>query len=122
LLRLESDRMAASQPVTDIHLFMRALALAVTRGLAPRDIQCVEARWTLARDDVLAAGFILALPERRRVYLEYSRDEARPELAEHIALEPLDPATLYPRPGPHLPAVRWSTRVGHLNLRLPKVG
>ncbi|WIM09250.1 hypothetical protein [Enhydrobacter sp.] len=114
--------MAASQPVTDIHLFMRALALAVTRGLAPRDIQCVEARWTLTHGDLLAGGFILALPERRRVYLEYSRDETRPALAEHIALEPLDAATLYPRPSPHLPPARWSTRVGHLNLRLPKVG
>ena len=114
--------MAASPAVSDIHLFMRALALAVTQGLEPHDIESVEARWSVAHDDLLAAGFILALPGRKRVYLEYSRDEACEELAEHVRLEPLAADTLYPRPSPHLPSPRWSTRVGHLNLRLPKVG
>ncbi|HEU5094752.1 MAG TPA: hypothetical protein VFT77_06320 [Reyranella sp.] len=114
--------MAASPAVSDIHLFMRALALAVAQGLTPHDIQSVEARWSVAHDGLLAAGFILAMPGRMRVYLEYSRDEARRELAEHIRLEPLPADTLYPRPSRHLPPTRWSTRVGHLNLRLPKVG
>ena len=58
--------MAASPAVSDIHLFMRALALAVAQGLTPHDIQSVEARWSVAHDDLLAAGFILALPGRKR--------------------------------------------------------
>ena len=101
---------------------MRALALAVAQGLTPHDIQSVEARWSFAHDDLLAAGFILALPGRKRAYLEYSRDEARQELVEHVRFEPLAADTLYPRPSPSLPPACWSTRVGHLNLRLPKVG
>lgn len=114
--------MAVNPSFTDIHLFMRALALAQTRGLALQELEGVEARWTLAHESLVAAGFILALPERRRIYLEYCRDEASEELDERIVVRPLAADTLYPRPSPHLPAVRWSTRVGHLNLRLPKVG
>lgn len=114
--------MAAGLAVSDIHLFMRALALAMAQGLEPHDIQSVEARWSFAHDGLLAAGFILALAGRKHAYLEYSRNEARAELAEHVRLEPLSADTLYPRPSPHLPPARWSTRVGHLNLRLPKVG
>ncbi len=113
--------MAASHGVTDIHLFMRALALAVKQGLEPHEIQCVEARWNFAHDSLLASGFILALPEQQRVYLEYSRDEAREELAEQLVLKSLDADALYPHPSPHLPPARWSTRVGHLNMRLPKL-
>jgi hypothetical protein len=39
-----------------------------------------------------------------------------------LVAEPLPADTLYPRPSRHLSPTRWSTRVGHLNLRLPKVG
>ncbi|HEY6983995.1 hypothetical protein [Reyranella sp.] len=114
--------MAVNPSFTDIHLFMRALALAQTRGLELHEVQGVEARWNLTHESLVGAGFILGLQGRRRIYLEYCRDEASEVLDERIVVKPLAADTLYPRPSPHLPAVRWSTKVGHLNLRLPKVG
>jgi hypothetical protein len=115
-------QVAANPSFTDIHLFMRALALAQTRGLKPHDIHSVEARWNFTHDNLVACGFILSMQGRERIYLEYCRDEASEKLSEQIVVERLAPDALYPRPSPHLPPVRWSTKVGHLNLRLPKVG
>lgn len=106
---------------TDVHLFLRALALALSRGLHPDEIDSVEARWQ-CDEPLLAGGFILNTRERGRIYLEYRRDEARSELWERIVVEPMPNDTLYPRSAPGLPAQRWSTNVDHLNLRLPKSG
>ena len=106
---------------TDVHLFLRAVALALPRGLQPNEIHSVEARWQ-CDEPLLAGGFILNTLERGRIYLEYRRDEARAELWERIVVEPLPNDTLYPRPAPGLPTQRWSTHVEHLNLRLPKSG
>ena len=112
--------MAPTQPsFTDVHLFVRALALALPRGLHPDEVSSVEARWQ-CDEPLLAGGFILNTRERGRVYLEYRRDEARAELWERIVIEPLSADTLYPRPASGLPPQRWSTHVDHLNQRLPK--
>ena len=112
--------MAPTQPsFTDVHLFVRALALALPRGLHPNEIRSVEARWQ-CDEPLLAGGFILNTRERGRIYLEYRRNEAREELCERIVIEPLSADTLYPRPASGLPPQRWSTHVDHLNQRLPK--
>ena len=127
---LQAPSPQAQQPIpmtpgdlsfTDIHLFVRALALALPRGLHPDEVQSVEARWQ-CDEPLLAGGFILNTLERGRIYLEYRRDEARAELCERIVVEPMPADTLYPRPASGLPPQRWSTHVDHLNLRLPKGG
>lgn len=106
---------------TDVHVFLRALALALPRGLHPDEVDSVEAHWQ-CDEPLLAGGFILNTRDRGRIYLEYRRDEARAELWERIVVDPLPNDTLYPRPASGLPLQRWSTHVEHLNLRLPKGG
>jgi hypothetical protein len=113
--------MAPGPSFTDVHLFVRALSLALPRGLHPDEVDSVEARWQ-CEEPLLAGGFILNTREHGRIYLEYRRDEARAELWERLVVEPLPDETLYPRPASGLPPQRWSTHVDHLNLRLPKSG
>ncbi|MBS0220074.1 MAG: hypothetical protein JSR91_04950 [Proteobacteria bacterium] len=109
----------------DIHLFLRGLLLAQRRGLRPDEVRNVAASWTLARETPgeaqVAAGFILDMDRHERLYLEYDRHEMDEGMRERVNVESLPPDTLYPLPSSCLPPVQWSTAVGHLNRRLPRM-
>jgi hypothetical protein len=104
---------------SDVHLFVRAIALAQTKGLKPADLRHVDARWMFISKDLIAAGFILRTRRGKRVYMEYSRDEASEGLSELILLERLRAGERNPSLGAHLRPVKWSSDVDHLNGLLP---
>jgi hypothetical protein len=109
----------------DLTAFLRAVFLAgeVALGLDTHDIELVEAAWSIPDAVASSHGWVLALKNGRRVYVEYTLDEGGARFAEELEMMDL-------RPGQTYPELEDNTRVfwyrpdnlnRHLGLRRPSL-
>ena len=82
----------------DLTAFLRAIALSaeLEPGIDVDEIALVEAAWQIPDTVVSSHGWILALRDGSRLYLEYTLDDSRPGAREEVALARLDAETVYP--------------------------
>jgi len=96
----------------EVTFLRRALEIAEQDGLgiARTDVQRVEAMWSIDDGDFTSMGFVLALRDGRRAYLEYFLDFAEDE--EEIDVQPMGDER---RPVLEGDGVQWVDDVGELN-------
>lgn len=81
----------------DVRAFLRALRLAEEKLAVDIDgIALVEAAWEIADTIVSSNGWVLALDNGRRLYVEYMLDYSGDPLAEEIEVRTLLPGETYP--------------------------
>jgi hypothetical protein len=79
------------QMPADLACFLRAAELAreILEGFSIEDVTCVEQAWQVDDLDHASFGWVVALSDGRRFYLEYTMDDAeagRPEDLDAAAL------------------------------------
>ena len=77
----------------DLQHFLNAVLLAAETegGFGLGDVARVEEAWEIADATIVSHGYVVALADGQRVYLEYTMDDSEGETSEEIALEPLAP-------------------------------
>ncbi|WP_428667591.1 hypothetical protein [Reyranella sp.] len=106
-------RSALAYPeLQEVTYLRRALEIAEQDGfgLNRADMQRVEAMWSIESGDWIALGFVLALQDGRRAYLDYHYDFAEDE--EEVDVQPMGGER---RPAIKSGGIEWSDEVGELN-------
>lgn len=78
----------------DVQNFLNALLLVAAReddGFGVHEIARIEEAWQIVDADIASHGFVLALDDGRRVYLEYTHDSLSEDAQEEINLVELAP-------------------------------
>lgn len=90
--------MTNGSQASELAAFLRALFLAgeVARGLDAHDIALVEAARSIPDTAVPSHGWVLALKDGRRVYVEYTLADSGGRLAEELETTDLRPEQTYP--------------------------
>ena len=85
-------------------------------GFSRDDIERVESFWTFGDLHESAAGFVLALRDGRRAYVDFMHWHAFEQNEDfRIEIEFLQSDQPYPAlSSPHLPPAEWSSDTGHL--------
>lgn len=75
----------------DLQHFLNAVLIAAETegGFGLDDVARVEEAWEIADSVVTSHGYVVALADGRRLYLEYTVDDTAGEMAEEIAIEPM---------------------------------
>jgi hypothetical protein len=102
----------ASPELQEVTCFRRALEIAEQDGLGVSrvDLQRIESMWSIDDGDRTSMGFVLALQDGRRAYLEYLFDFADDE--DEIDLQPMNDERY---PALEGGGVEWTDDVGELN-------
>lgn len=86
----------------DLTAFLRALELSAERedgstGVDVDEIALVESAWQIPDTVVSSYGWVLALEDGRRLYLEYTLDDSGPgAVNEELEIRELQPDEAYP--------------------------
>jgi hypothetical protein len=77
----------------DLQHFLNAMLIAAEAegGFGLDDVARVEEAWEIADAVITSHGYVVALADGRRVYLEYTTDDTVGEMTEEIDIEPLAP-------------------------------
>lgn len=83
---------AAALPI-DVQHFLNALLLVaeLEHGFGLHEVERVEEAWQIVDADIASHGFVVALQDGRRVYLEYTADDMSDAPGEEIDLSDLAP-------------------------------
>ena len=77
----------------DLQHFLNAVLLAAETegGFGLGDVARVEEAWKITDAVIISHGYVVALADGQRVYLEYTMEDIAGETDEEIAIEPLAP-------------------------------
>jgi hypothetical protein len=75
----------------DLQHFLNAVLIAAKTedGFGLDEVARVEKAWEIAAAVIVSHGYVVALADGRRIYLEYTMDDTAGEMVEEIAVEPL---------------------------------
>jgi hypothetical protein len=90
--------MADQRIPADMTALLRALEFSayIDRSLSVDDIALVEAAWQIADTLVSSYGWVLAMNDHSRLYVEYTLDDIAPGLPEELEALELRPHETYP--------------------------
>src|SRR5258708_22576299 len=91
--------MADDAPLSaDLAWFLHAAELAPTidAGFALEDVQHVEAAWQILDGDLGSFGWVVAMRDGRRLYLEYTMDDTGEGRPADLSVTPLAEGQTYP--------------------------
>jgi hypothetical protein len=86
------------QIAADLAYFLRAaqLAPAIEDDFALANVRCLEAAWQINDMDHTTFGWVVALRDGRRLYLEYTMDDAEAGRPEDLHVTALQDSQAYP--------------------------
>jgi hypothetical protein len=82
----------------DLAWFLHAATVVPTidGGFALQEVQYVESAWQIIDGDLGSFGWVVAMRDGRRLYLEYTVDDTKDERPEDLSVTPLGEGQDYP--------------------------